>query len=134
MFSCVGNGRGGGGVSLNNEESRDQDFWGRDHRGGAVFYLAAPLPPSAFQVLPAVQLGSNASGAREPGRAESGAASQALAGSRRRRVASEGSLPPTGRADLASKHIQRGGEGRVEHDHADTGGGGGSGIFARRKE
>ena len=75
---------------------------GTGSSGGAVFYRALPLPPpSAFQVLPEEHSGSDASGARDPGWAESGAAIQELAGSRWRRAASEGSLLPTGRADPA---------------------------------
>ena len=66
--------------------------------GGAVFYQAAPRHPSGFKVLSAAQSGSNTSDAGEPGRAESGAASQALFGATRMRAASEGSLPQTGRA------------------------------------
>ena len=66
--------------------------------GGAIFYWSASLPPSDFQVLPAAQSGRDTSDAGEPGRADSGAAIQALAGARRKWAASEGSLPPTGRA------------------------------------
>ena len=62
---------------------------------------ATPRRPFAFQVLPAAQSGSEASGDGELGQAESGTASQALDGARRKRAASEGSLPPTGRAALA---------------------------------
>ena len=55
------------------------------------------LSYSTLQVLPAAQSGREASGAEEQGWSDSEAVSQALDGALRRREASEGSLPPTGR-------------------------------------
>ena len=48
-------------------------------------------------------MGSTTSGDRETGRAELGATRQALDGDRRRRAASEGSLPPTGQVAPAPR-------------------------------
>ena len=87
----MGDGRGGGSKT---DELQDQDFQGRDHRGGGILPVR-PLPPSAFQVLPAAQSRSEASGAGETGRSELGAAIQALDEALRRRTASDGSPPST---------------------------------------
>ena len=92
---------GGGGRRLKTEELRDQDLWGRDHWGAPSSTGTPPAPHPDFQVLPAAQSRSETSGSGAPGRAESGAASQALAGARWVRAASEGSLPPTRQASPA---------------------------------
>ena len=93
--------RGGGGEKVEERQTTGSGISGPESSGGAVFYRAAPRPPSAFQVLPEAQSGSEASEAGELGWEESGADSQALAGTRQRQAASEGSLIPTGREDLA---------------------------------
>ena len=84
--------RGGGGVS------KTKNFgiktFGDVIIGGRCL-LPGP-PPHDFQVLPAAQSGRETPGAGAPGRAESGATRQALAGARQRWAVSGGSLPPTG--------------------------------------
>ena len=87
--------RGGGGVRSKMKNNDIKTFGASIIRGRRL--LLGP-PPDDFQVLPLGQLGSKIPGAGAPGRAELGAASQALDGSRRRRVISEGSLPLMGRA------------------------------------
>ena len=72
---------------------------------------------------------SYSSGAGAPGQEDSGAANQILVGSRQRRAASEGSLPPEVAGNLETKPIQRYGEGREEQERADKGGMGGTGSF-----
>ena len=52
--------RGGGGGRQTNHIIRT--FGYRIIGGGAVFYWATPLPPSAFQVLPSSQSGIEVSG------------------------------------------------------------------------
>ena len=93
----------------------------------ALFSTRTPTP--SFQVIPAVKSGSETPGAGAPERTESGAASQALAGARRRRAVSEGSLLPTGQAPLAP--IGAGGAAR-EGDRSSTRdwAGGGRGVSA----
>ena len=66
---------------------------------GERYILPPPPPfPSNFQVLPSSHSGSETSGARDPGQAELGAASQALAGACWRQAVSEVSLLPMGQA------------------------------------
>ena len=71
--------------------------------GGSHLLSVLPPPPHPnCQVLSVAQLGSETSGDGEPSQAESGAASQALDGARRRRAVREGSLPPKGQAAPAT--------------------------------
>ena len=88
-----------------------------------------PPPTSKYYQNHSRRSGSLSAGA--PGWAESGAACQALVGSRRRRAVSEGSLLPTVAGNLVTEQSQRGGKGRGEQERAGKGGGGGSGRFAR---
>ena len=91
-----------------------------------------PSPHHNFKLLLAAHLWSKTPGARAPGRAESGASSQALAGARQRRAVSEGSLPPTGReltAPSGSGGAARGEEITSAGDRAV----GGRGVSARGK-
>ena len=73
-----------------------------------------PAPPPTSKYYHWHSRRSDYSGAGAPGWADSGEASQALAGARQRRAVSEGSLLPTVVGNLKIKWIQRGGEGRVE--------------------
>ena len=102
----------------------DQDLRGWDHRW-TPYSTGTPPPPPDFQVLPAAQSGRDTSGDGEPGRAELGATRQALAGSRRIREVSEGSMTPTGQASPAPSGA--GGaarEGDITSAHDQAGGGG----------
>ena len=126
--------------------------------GGLSSTGPPPAPPSALQVLPAAQLGSEASGSGEIGRSDSEGGIQSLAGSRRRWFASEGSIPPTGWAspapsgaggvaregDSTSVQTRAVGEGRVfilkgkeeriwRRDSEVGGGGGGEGHVGKSK-
>ena len=88
-----------------------------------------PPPPQLPSTTSSTVRRYETSGARAPGRAELGAASQALVGACQRRASSEVSLPPTVVGILGTEWIRRGGEGRVEHERASKGGGGGSGVL-----
>ena len=95
------------------------------------------MPPASTPTYKYYQWHSqrrDSSGAGATGRAESGVASNALDGYRRKRAVSEGSLSPTEAGNLGTERIRRGGEGRGERERTDKGGGGGSGRFARGKE
>ena len=56
-----------------------------------------------------------------------------MAGARKRRAVSEGSLSLKVAGKLRTERIQRGGKGRGERERADKGSGGGSRRFARGK-
>ena len=120
-------GRGGGEEDRRRRTTRSRPS-GTGSSGGAVFYWDAPPPPHDFQVIPAAQSGSKTPGSGAPRRADLGAASQALAGARKRREVSEGSLPRTERAPPE----QSGAEGATrkgESTSARNRAGEGSGIF-----
>ena len=99
-------------------------FTGRD--------APAPPPPN-FKVLPVAHSGSETPGTGAPGRTESGADSQALAGSRQRQEVSEGSLLTTGQA-YPEHSGARGAKREEDITSAQDRVGGGSGVLLERTQ
>ena len=90
----------GGGRRSKKDETTGSGIFGPGSSGGGGLLPVLTPPPSAFQVLPSAQSGSEASGSGDIGWAESGADIQSLAGACRRREAIEGSLLLTERSAL----------------------------------
>ena len=97
-----------------------------------MFYLDAPHPTQIPITTSGTVIRSETLGAGVPGQADSGSARQALVGAHWIQADSEVALPPKVAGSPGTEQSRRGGEGRADHNHSSTGGGGGlEQLFSR---